>query len=296
MRILLTGAGGQLGRHLAPVLSRRGELLATARAGGDIQCDLADQQSVDGLLARAVPEVIVNTAAWTAVDLAEDQEQAAQVLNRDLPAWLAAWCADNGSLLVHYSTDYVFSGSKERPWRETDPTAPESVYGKSKLAGEAAVAASGCQAAVIRTAWLYSHLPGNFLSAILGRARRGQNLKVVADQTGSPTWAGDLAAATGNLLDRGDGLAPGSTVFHVCGRGAVSWYEFARWAVVEASRLGLLERPVEVEPIGSEQWPQKARRPAWSVLDGSRFEQFTGHPLPTVDAGLTACLEQWPRA
>lgn len=296
MRILLTGAAGQLGRHLLPVLVKRGEVVTSARLSGEIHCDLTEANAVAGLLDQVIPDVIVNTAAWTAVDLAEDEPELAYALNRDLPSWLGDWCALNDGLLVHYSTDYVFSGQPDRAWRETDVPAPESVYGKSKLAGEEAIAASGCRAVVIRTAWLYSRLPGNFLSAILGRARRGQALAVVADQTGSPTWAGDLAEATGALLDRREALAEGSTLFHVTGQGAVSWYEFARQAVAGAAEKGLLERPVKVEPIASDRWPHKAPRPAWSVLDGSRFEQFAGRPLPAVGAGLTACLEQWRRS
>ncbi|HLS05812.1 MAG TPA: dTDP-4-dehydrorhamnose reductase [Wenzhouxiangella sp.] len=289
MTTLLLGAGGQLGRHLRHELP---EALTCARSAADYTLDLTDHAALGKLLDQLNPQVIVNAAAWTAVDDAEDNEQAAFELNRDLPALLAAWTQRHKALLVHYSTDYVFSGHPGRPWREDDVPAPQSVYGHSKLAGERAIAAAGCRAWILRTAWVYSALPGNFVSAILGRAADGHDLKVVADQTGSPTWAGTLAQATVQLLKAGPEI-DGAEIVHVAGQGAMSWHALAERAVQRAARHGIIPDMVKVEPITSDQWPQKAQRPAWSVLDGARYQQLTGQSLPDSERALEQCLQHW---
>ncbi len=293
MKVLLTGAGGQLGRHLVASAPDGIELFTTTRTGGDHPCDLTDQASLARILKHVRPEVVINAAAWTAVDDAEEHAEAALELNRDLPAALAGWCRANEAGLVTYSTDYVFSGQLGRGWREDDPVAPESAYGLSKMAGEREVMLSGCRGLVVRTAWVYSALPGNFLSAILGRAASGQDLKVVADQTGSPTWAGSLARASWKLVNRVVAELTAPELVHVAGQGAMSWHEFAELAVTRAAECGLIDKPVAVEPIRSDQWPQKARRPAWSVLDTHRYWEMTGESLDPVETALNDCLEQW---
>lgn len=293
MSCLLLGANGQLGRHLR---ARVTDLVTCARQDADVCCDLADPGALDDVLDSLQPRAIINAAAWTAVDDAEDHRDAAYGLNCDVPARLSSWCRDHDTLLVHYSTDYVFSGNPGRPWREDDPVAPESVYGASKLAGEQAITASGCRALVLRTAWVYSALPGNFLSAILKRAGQGGALRVVSDQVGSPTWAGTLATATEVLLDRVEQKVERPTLLHVAGKGAMSWHELASKAVQMAAERGIIESTVAVEPITSDQWPQKAKRPQWSVLDGSRYERMTGEPLPDATAALAECLEKWKDA
>lgn len=292
MSTLLLGANGQLGHHLQIQIDG---LVTCARDRADHVCDLSDFDSVRSLLEKTDPDTIINAAAWTAVDDAEDDPGQAYRLNHDLPAQLALWCRQNDTLLIHYSTDYVFRGNPGRPWREDDSVEPESVYGTSKLAGEQAIAASRCRALVLRTAWVYSALPGNFLSAILARAARGEDLKVVSDQTGSPTWAGTLAGATRILLETVAGKTRQPTLLHVAGQGAMSWYELAAKAVHMATERGIIEKAVAVEPITTDQWPQKARRPAWSVLDCARFERLTGQALPTVEQGLADCLDQWSK-
>lgn len=176
MRILLTGAAGQLGRHLAPRLKTLGEVICTDRESGDFRCDLSDRRLLDKSLNRVKPDLVVNPAAWTAVDRAEDETDVAMRMNRDLPGWLGEWCKTHDVPLMHFSTDYVFSGKNDAPWTEDDTPAPVSAYGKSKLAGELAIENSGARAIIVRTAWLYSHFPGNFLSAILTRAERGNAL------------------------------------------------------------------------------------------------------------------------
>jgi dTDP-4-dehydrorhamnose reductase len=293
MKVLLTGTAGQLGRHLRASAPSAIELVTSARSGGDRACDLADPEAVESLLEQIEPDLIINAAAWTAVDDAEDHPDAAHRLNADLPGWLADWCGRRDAALISYSTDYVFSGQPGRAWQEGDAPAPDSVYGHSKLAGEQRILASGARALVLRTAWVYSALRGNFLSAILARAATGADLRVVADQVGSPTWAGDLARATWQLVERRIGRLESPELLHVAGVGAVSWHAFAELAVAEAAARGLIEQSVKVEAIGSADWPQKARRPAWSVLDSSRCAALCGQPMMNFEAALNACLDQW---
>lgn len=289
MRTLILGAKGQLGRHLRHLLP---QAETCARSQADHVLDLNDFQALSRLLDARQPQVILNAAAWTAVDAAEEQVDAAWALNRDLPAQLADWARGHDALLLHWSTDYVFSGQPGRAWREDDSPAPQSVYGKSKLAGEEAVMASGCRAFILRTAWVYSALPGNFISAILKRAADGQDLRVVDDQIGSPTWAGSLARAALPLLPLGEALK-GAVRLHVSGQGAVSWHQLARTAVQLAVEHGIIPAMVNVEAIGGDEWPQKAQRPAWSVLDGSRYEKLTGQALPHWQDALEECLSSW---
>lgn len=298
MRLLLLGADGQLGRHLSPRLSASGELVTSSRKHGDRPCDLTDSRQVLDLLNSVQPEVVINASAWTGVDAAEDQPQAARLLNAEVPERLARWCQQHEALLVHYSTDYVFDGQPGRAWREDDETAPASTYGRTKLDGELAIRASGARALILRTAWLYSAFPGNFLSAILSRAARGESLRVVSDQCGSPTWAGSLAEVSCDLLKlmqrRSDDDAR-AMVLHAVDRGQMSWHDFAVMAVHMAAESGLIERPVEVLAIDSDQWPQKARRPSWSVLDVGALEALLGRPLATTQRALAACFKQWNR-
>jgi dTDP-4-dehydrorhamnose reductase len=292
MRLLLTGAEGQLGGFLAPHLNSLGQLVTTSLEGGDRPCDLTDPAALGALLEEVRPEVIVNPAAWTAVDAAEEQPEAADRLNRIVPEALAAWCARHEALLVHYSTDYVFDGRPGRPWTEQDKPCPVSVYGRSKLAGEKAVLDSGARALILRTAWLYSACPGNFLSAILARAGRGDALQVVSDQIGSPTWAGSLAAMSADLL-RAQAHHQGAVILHAADRGCMSWHEFAVLAVNMAAQSAVIDEAVAVEPINSSQWPQKAKRPSWSVLGVEAMEAACGRQLPTTKQALSACLNQW---
>ena len=292
MKLLLIGADGQLGRHILPCLTSMGDVLASSRQGGEAPCDLSDSAALARLLDDYDPDLVLNAAAWTAVDAAEDEPEAAQVLNEHVPDQLAQWCLRRGALLVHYSTDYVFSGNPGRPWTEQDPAAPKSTYGRTKLAGEEAVRHSGAHALILRTAWVYSRAPGNFLTAILNRAARGESLSVVSDQVGSPTWAGSLARMTAAMLRCRSHWNPGLTL-HAVDRGSVSWFEFARMAVTMAAGRGLIDREVPIEPIGTADWPQKACRPRWSVLDVAALERWTGMAAWPVHRALAACLDDW---
>ncbi len=303
MNILLTGARGQLGQHMAPLLADRGSLVETSRSGGcgnhedagrgdvrQIPCDLADGDAVTALLEQTDPDVIVSTAAWTDVDGAESNPEAALRMNRDLPGLLGRWCAARDRRLMHFSTDYVFNGTGNIPLREDMPTEPINCYGQSKLAGEQAIAHSGAQAIVLRTSWVYSALPGNFLTAVVGRAQQGKALKVVDDQIGNPTWAGALAEAAAWCLDRWLEKPLPGPVYHVSCKGAMSWFEFACIALNRAHGLGLLEQRPRIEAISSAQWPQEARRPAWSVLDCNLFEKELEYKMPDVGDALDRCL------
>ena len=289
MRILLTGAKGQLGRHLSERLQGADDLIEVDRA----RCDLANAAAVSALLDATHPDWIINAAAMTGVDEAETASAEADQLNHRLPEQLAHWAKVHSARLLHYSTDYVFSGTGDAPWKETDAPAPQSVYGITKRRGEEAVVASGASAYIVRTAWVYSALRGNFLSAILGKAAQGQALRVVNDQIGSPTWAGSLAHATTSLLARPPEMEVGCTLLHVVNREAMSWFELAQRAVNKAVELGVLDRPVDVMPVSSDEWPQIAPRPAFSVLDPSKYETLTGQEMASVDEALDACLANW---
>lgn len=293
MRVLLTGADGQLGQHLRRCCPDPVELISSGRVTGDRPCDLTDQAAVRRMLDQVRPELVLNAAAWTAVDAAEDHPTEAFALNAELPDGLADWCHQNDAALITYSTDYVFGGSPGRPWREDDACQPDSVYGRSKRAGELSILNSAARALIIRTAWVYSALPGNFLSAILARAAVGQSLRVVDDQTGSPTWAGTLAEASWQLAKLGPEKWSGPELVHVAGTQAMSWHRFAELALKQAVSAGLIDQAVPVEAISSDEWPQKARRPNWSVLDCSRYSDWTGQTLASVEQALEDCTAQW---
>ncbi|MEW5864655.1 MAG: dTDP-4-dehydrorhamnose reductase [Pseudomonadota bacterium] len=268
MRILLTGAGGQLGRELARRLPALGELVATDRAA----LDLSDPDAIRRTVRAARPQVIVNAAAYTAVDRAEAEPEAAHAVNATAPAVLAEEARRLGALLVHYSTDYVFDGEKRAPYVEDDPPNPLNVYGRTKLAGEQALRASGARHLILRTSWVYAPHGRNFLLAIARRARAGEPLRVVDDQTGVPTSAAFLAEASVRILaaaERAEGL------YHLAPAGSTTWCGFAR-AIV--ARLGL---EVAVTPISTAEYPAAARRPAYSVLDSSRAR--AAFDLPAMD-------------
>lgn len=296
MKVLLTGASGQLGQELAPCLQTLGEVVRVDRAAADddrqtLQQDLGDLGRVEILLNRTRPDLVVNAAAYTAVDRAEEDSVAAFRINAELPGCLARWSQRNGCRLVHYSTDYVFSGESQRPYRETDPTGPLNVYGESKLAGERAIADSGCRHLVLRTSWVYSGQGNNFLLTMLRLARERPSLSVVADQVGCPTWARNLARVTGRLiaaLGRDDDRVG---TWHYCDSGVVSWYDFARAIFTEAYAAGLLERLPETTAVPSSGFPQAARRPLFSVLDTSAICRDFGIEPATLEASLRSCIE-----
>ena len=300
MTILLTGAAGQLGQELLPQLSQLGDVFAVDRTSLPgvrnlpVQ-DLGDLNQVEILMNRVRPDVIVNAAAYTAVDLAEENQELAFRVNQGLPERLAHWCSLNNRLLFHYSTDYVFSGKADRPYVESAPTGPLAVYGESKLAGEQSIARSDCKHVILRTSWVYSSHGNNFLLTMLKLAQTRPSLSIVNDQVGRPTWARNLAAVTGKLMGQ---LVSGSIeggpsgIYHYCDRDIVSWYEFAKEIFRVAIDAGLLEKAPQTIPVPSAEFPQKAERPLYSVLETTRIENECGVSPAGLRQSLASCIEE----
>lgn len=293
MKILLLGANGQVGFELLRALAPLGELTAATREGtlkdGSpcMAADLADAVSLARALDDARADLIVNAAAYTAVDRAEDEPALADRVNHRAPGEIGAWAAAHGARVVHYSTDYVFDGGATRPYREDDPTAPLGAYGRSKLAGEQALAASGAPHLVFRTAWVYAAHGHNFLRTMLRLAGERDELRVVADQVGAPTPARWIAETTAAVLASWSG-----GVFNLVAGGRCSWFDFASAIVEGAAERGLIARAPRVVPIATADFPTRARRPAWSVLDGSRLENAFGLQLADWRAGLDQVLDE----
>lgn len=298
MNILLTGSSGQLGREMQACLAGSGTVTRVDRQpddNGTRALDLADLAAVDDLLDRVRPEVVINAAAYTAVDQAESDHQTAFRINAELPASLARWCRRNDAFLLHYSTDYVFSGHSSRPYIEGDAPGPQGVYGASKLAGEWAVGASECRHIVLRTSWVYSTHGTNFVLNMLRLARQRPELSVVSDQTGCPTWARNLAQASFSALCQSlENPADASRrgVFHYCDASVVSWHDFASLIFTLAAELHLLHEIPRLKSIRSKDYPQVARRPEYSVLDTTAFRRAFRIEPPDLKASLRACLEE----
>jgi dTDP-4-dehydrorhamnose reductase len=284
MNILLTGAAGQLGSELLPLLSARGEVTATDRVvkadapPNWMALDVSDDGKLEVLLNRLRPALIVNTAAYTAVDQAEADPVTACDVNAELPGRLARWAKRNDTNLIHYSTDYVFNGRASRPYVESDRVDPLSVYGDSKLAGERAVEAAGCKHVILRTSWVYSSHGKNFVLSMLNLARKGLSLKVVNDQHGCPTWARNLALATNAVIQKWhtSGVGEHTGVYHYCDDLTLSWYDFAHTIFSLAVSAGLLDEEPDITPVPGSEFPQPASRPNWSVLDTSRIGEAFG--------------------
>ncbi len=272
--LLVTGATGQLGRELRRVLGNRAVYV------GHKELDIADETAVKALFAAQSFDFVINSAAYTAVDKAEDDVEAADRTNRLGPALLARY----GHRIIHVSTDYVFDGSSCRPYRENDATNPVSVYGKTKLAGEEAVLNEAETAVIIRTSWLYSDLGKNFVKTMLRLGTERESLGVVFDQVGTPTYAADLAAAVVSMLPQ---IRPGmKEIYHYSNEGVASWYDFAV-AIMEKSGLSCT-----VYPIESVDYPTRAARPAFSVLNKAKIKKNFGLTIPHWTDGLRRMLKK----
>lgn len=263
VRILLTGRNGQVGFELQDSLRFLGTVVATDRT----TLDFYDGDALRRMVRQTKPDIIVNAVAYTAVDKAEDEPQLARQVNAVAPRILAEEASAGGAMLVHYSTDYVFDGTKSAPYVEDDATNPMSVYGKTKLEGEMAIRDASCRHLILRTAWVYGR-GGNFVRAILRQAERGAPLRVVNDQFGAPTWARDIALVTARLLEK---RAEGT--FHVSAAGEASWYDVA----LELRRLKGLG--VEVRPVSTAEYGARAARPRYSVLDNSKLHAAGIEPI-----------------
>jgi dTDP-4-dehydrorhamnose reductase len=289
MTILLLGADGQVGYELHRAFAPVGSVLPCTISGmlpGGAHCgriDFAEAGSLAKLVAETRPSLVLNAVAHTQVDRAEDEPDLAQRINADAVGELAQACAMHDAKLIHYSTDYVFGGEGRRPWQEDDATAPLGVYGRTKLAGEEAIRASGCRHMILRTAWVYAARGQKFLRTALRLARERDELKIVHDQVGSPTPARWLATATALAHVRN---ADANGIWHVVADGECSWYQFAAAIYGEALAAKVLERAPRLVGIPSSDYPTKAKRPLYSRLDTSRFAADFGLCLPDWRDGL----------
>lgn len=295
-RILLTGKNGQVGHDLQNSLPALGEVFALDRK----ELELSKPDQIREMIRRIQPTVIINAAAYTAVDQAEKEESLAHVVNAEAPAIMAEEAKKIGAAVIHYSTDYVFDGTKRTPYQENDSTNPLNAYGRTKLAGEQAIQSSGVNQLIFRTAWVYSTRGKNFLLTILRLATQREELRIVRDQIGAPTSSREIASATTQVLHRiydpqedSPGWSGISGTYHMTAAGETNWYEFARAILEEARKLTpapaegfttatrsvpLITR--QVIPIPTAEYPTPARRPAYSVLSNTRLQTVFGIRLP----------------
>lgn len=284
MKILLTGRKGQIGWELERALGPLGLVIATDRTA----LDLAEADAIRRAVRDTKPDVIVNAAAYTAVDKAESERELAFAINATAVGVLAQEARSLGALLVHYSTDYVFDGTKAAPYVEDDAPNPINAYGQSKLAGEMAIRSSACRFLILRTSWVYAERGQNFLLGILRKARSAQELRVVADQIGAPTSARLVARATVATMARLVQAPELAGLYHVTARGETSWHGFAQ-SILAAAGID-----ADVVPIKSSEYPSAARRPAYSVLDSTKFARAFGFDLPGWSTNLSDALRDLP--
>ncbi len=301
-RILLTGKNGQVGAELARSLPKIGEVVGVDRQ----QLDLAHPDQIRRMIRDVRPRIIVNAAAYTPVDLAEKEEPIARAVNADAPGVMAEEAKKIGAALVHYSTDYVFDGAKTTPYEETDPANPLSAYGRTKLGGEDAIRNTSVPHLILRTQWVYGNRGKNFLLTILRLAAEREELRVVSDQFGAPTWSREIARATTSILGqllRSDAgtrsFEQVSGTYHMTAAGVATWFGFAQAILEEASsELPWIETATNghplicrrVIPITTAEYPTPARRPAYSVLSNSRLTQTFGIQLPNWRAQLHSAI------
>lgn len=291
MRILLIGTGGQVGHELQRTLAP----LGTIRGVDYPELDLSDARAVRALCREAKPALIVNAAAYTAVDKAESEPALALAINGTAPGVLAREAKRLGAVLVHYSTDYVFDGSKREPWREDDAPAPLNEYGRTKLVGDLAIAASGCRHLIFRTTWVYGPRGGNFLLTMLKLAATREELRIVADQRGAPTSSLFLAEATARALRSIPPAGVASGVYNLAAAGETTWASFAEAIFARAAgRPGF--RAPRVVRIASSEYPTPARRPAYSVLDPAKFTAAFGFAPSSWESQLDAVFAALPDA
>jgi len=285
MKILLAGSGGQLAQELQPILLSSGEVIAVDRTS----LDLSKPESIRQAMAEIQPDLVVNAGAYTAVDKAESEPELAQAVNGIAPGILAEECEKLGSTLIHISTDYVFDGSQGSPYQETDSTNPLGTYGKSKLMGEEAIRKAGNRHIIIRTAWVYGNGgKGNFVKTMLRLGKEREEIRVVADQVGSPTWTGDLAAAISHIIPHVQPENFGT--YQYTNSGVCSWYDFAIAIFEEAEKIGFPLKVQRVVPITTSEYPTPAKRPAFSVLSSVKISALLGTHPPHWRQGLRQML------
>ena len=293
MRILLLGKNGQLGWELQRSLSVLGELTALDRLGQDRLCgDLSDLNGLRTTIATLKPDVIVNAAAYTAVDQAESEPKLAHLINAQAPELLAQEAAKVGAWLVHYSTDYVFNGCGNESWSEGDDSEPLNQYGKGKLAGEQAIQNSGCQHLIFRTSWVYSSKGNNFAKTMLRLASTRQTLSVINDQVGAPTSAALLADCTAHALLKAIRNPELAGLYHLAAGGQTTWYEYAKFVIEQAQIAGKELLVTEIKPIGTLDYPTPAKRPYNSRLSTAKFRDSFDLVLPKWQQGVIRMLDE----
>ncbi|MGB9150216.1 MAG: dTDP-4-dehydrorhamnose reductase [Burkholderiales bacterium] len=297
MKILLTGVTGQVGHHLKPVLEARGwEVIAPTRD----TLDLADPDSIVRTVQEIKPQLIINPAAYTAVDKAESEPELAMAINGIAPGILAEQAKKLGVPLIHYSTDYVFDGTKRGakgeliPYTEDDTPNPINVYGKTKLAGEQAIQASGCQHLILRTSWVYSMYGKNFLLTMLRLAKERDELKIVDDQWGAPTWAGWIAQATCVLINQYDSNKLNAQgLVNLVNSGVTTWYGFAQEIFSQANRIELIYKIPALRSISTQDYKTSAKRPINSTLHTKNLSLHLGNYPPKWQVSLNVCVEKF---
>jgi dTDP-4-dehydrorhamnose reductase len=299
-RILITGECGQVGEALRRTLAPLGEIVAPTLD----ELDLTDTESIRRLMREVRPRWVVNAAAHTAVDKAESEPELAFAINATAPEILADEAKSIGAAVIHYSTDYIFDGSKETPYVESDPANPLNVYGKSKLAGEMALSSSGVPHIVFRTSWVYGATGNNFVRSILRLAREREHLRIVGDQHGGPTWSFELARMTAEVigqLERAtcnakcsleETVLPLSGIYHATGAGETTWYGFAAQAIAELRKLEPDCKLATVEAISTAEYPTPAKRPMNSLLDCSKLDQVFHWRMPDWRSSLSLVLTE----
>jgi dTDP-4-dehydrorhamnose reductase len=295
MKILLTGAQGQVGWELARSLLPLGEMICANRS----QADLLDLDALSAFIQLHRPDVIVNAAAYTAVDKAESESHLAFMINAKAPEVLAEEAKKRGALLIHYSTDYVFDGTKRNSYNEEDATNPINVYGQSKLAGEKAIQALDPDYLILRTSWVYASRGQNFLKTILRLAAEREQLNIVADQIGSPTWARLIADTTAHVIKQAKKERQHdqfkSAVFNLSSAGTTSWYDFAQQIINNARQQTNHDIKTRlIKPIPATDYPLPAKRPANSKLQCDKLEQHFGLSMPTWESSVKLCMAEMP--
>ena len=286
MNILVTGCNGQLGTEIKKIAAT--DTLHNWFFTDVDALDICDSGAVENAFSTKQINVCINCAAYTAVDKAEDEPAIAEKINAFAPQILAMACKKHNALFVHVSTDYVFDGNGTSPYREDEPVCPQSVYGSTKAEGERLIRESGCNYFIVRTAWLYSATGKNFVKTMLNLADTRDEINVVADQKGTPTWAYDLAEMLVHLVNQ-NGLKPVHETFHFTNTGIITWYDFTV-AIME-----IAGKTCKVNPITTDQYPAKAHRPAYSVLDKTKIMAYTGRQIPYWKDSLVKCLEELAR-
>ena len=293
MKVLLIGADGQVGFELWRTLQFNREVIPTTSDGRDvlgmttIKLDLSDAADIQKKIDNIKPDVVCNAAAYTQVDQAETETELARLINTEALSVMAHSAKKNKCLLVHYSTDYVFSGDHKFPWKEKDMTNPKSIYGQTKLNGENAIINSECEYMIFRTAWVFSNRRNNFLNTLLRLSESHEQLKIVNDQQGAPTWASTIALATMLALN-----IPETGLYHLTSNGSTTWFGFAQKIFSQAERVGLIQQQPELVPISSKDFPTAAERPKYSVLNCRKFEGIFNVKLPHWQTTLQLCMQQ----